>query len=180
VIASEIAALPSPGDTVRLTHWAVPKASTHRRNSGGESFMVHFRALESEMTGKVSSRRQLGDAPMTRAEDGVPPAAPTAAGDAEATPEQASTEEHTTRSSRIVQALSQAGREKSTQLAEQAKTTASHLSDKARTAATQEPKRSWGALAAAVTGAAGIAAGWVVRRRRKARRTWRSQLRRWR
>jgi hypothetical protein len=33
VIASEIAALPSPGDTVRLTHWAVPKASTHRRNS---------------------------------------------------------------------------------------------------------------------------------------------------
>jgi hypothetical protein len=108
---------------------------------------------------------------MTRTEDGRPAGTPTtAAGDTE----QPSAEEHSSRRDRIVHA----GREKSAHLAEQAKTTASHLGEKARTAATQEPKRSWGALAAAVTGVAGIAAGWVVRQRRKARRSWWNRLRR--
>jgi hypothetical protein len=73
--------------------------------------------------------------------------------------------------------ITQVGREKSAQIAEQAKTAARDLSGKARAAAAQEPKRSWGVVTAAVAAGAGIVAGWVVRRRRRTGRSWWSRLR---
>jgi hypothetical protein len=57
--------------------------------------------------------------------------------------------------------ITQAGREKSAQIAEQAKTAARDLSGKARAAATQKRKRSWGAVTAAVAAGAGIMVGWL-------------------
>lgn len=96
-----------------------------------------------------------------------------AGGDGDAKPDAPQNSEQAPLGDRITQV----GREKSAQIAEQAKTAARDLSGKARVAATQEPKRSWGAVAAAVAAGTGLVAGWVVRRRRRTGRSWWSRLR---
>jgi hypothetical protein len=109
---------------------------------------------------------------MTSNEPGTPTAA---GGDGDAKPDAPQNSEQAPLGGRITQA----GREKSAQIAEQAKSAARDLSGKAREAAAQGPKRSWGAVTAAVAAGAGIVAGWVVRRRRsRTRRSWWSRLRR--
>jgi hypothetical protein len=104
------------------------------------------------------------------------PGTPTAAGgDGDARPDAPQGSEQAPLGDRITQV----GREKSAQIAEQAKTAARDLSGKAREAAAQDPKRSWGAVTAAVAAGTGIVAGWVARRRRtRTRRSWWSRLRR--
>ena len=108
---------------------------------------------------------------MTSDDVGTPTGTPTAtADDGGAKPQ----ELHTPLRGRITLV----GRKKTAQLADQAKTKARHLTDKAGTA-TQERRRRGAAVTAAVTAAAGIAAGWVIRRRRnRARRSWWARLRR--
>jgi hypothetical protein len=107
---------------------------------------------------------------MTSNEPGTPAAA---AGDAKPDAPQGSEQ------APLGDRITQVGREKSAQIAEQAKTAARDLSGKARAAAAQEPKRSWGAVTAAVAAGTGVVAGWVVRRRRsRTRRGWWSRLRR--
>jgi hypothetical protein len=110
---------------------------------------------------------------MTSNEPGTPTAA---GGDGDVKPDAPQDSQQAPLSNRITQA----GREKSAQIAEQAKTTARDLTGKARTAATQDPKRSWSAVTAAVVAGGGIVAGWAARRRRsRTRRSWWSRLRRW-
>ena len=98
-----------------------------------------------------------------------------ASGDSEPTSDEPQNGEQASLGDRIAQA----GREKSAQVADQAKAKAHDLTEKARTAASEEPKRSWAAVSATVAAGAGVVAGWVVKRRRnRARRPWWSRLRR--
>jgi hypothetical protein len=132
-----------------------------------------YLVLEMEMIGQVTFTRKAGGAPMS-GDDAGTSARTTAAVDKGTTKPHEAPAEGRTAGGRIARA----GREKSAQLAGQAKSTARLVTDKTRTAATRGTKRTWGAGTAAVTAVAGLTAGWVIRRRRQARPGWRDRLRR--